>query len=113
MTSSRRRVGVGAIPLFDILQTIKAPVGNPHRCSNPNPASYSRPHTYKHRSNWDATLISFLTAPPAPNRSQVPPEGPGGGWGAVAAAVCLHGVLISGNSDLTGSVEGRRDNGLL
>lgn len=32
---------------------------------------------------------------------------------AVAAAVCLPCVLISVNSDMTGSVEGRRDNGLL
>lgn len=67
-------------------------------------------------SNWDAMLISFLagTLLPTPRvDAGVPPGGPDSWWRAVAATVCLHYVLISVNSDLTGSVEGRRDNRLL
>lgn len=61
-----------------------------------------------HSLNWDATLISFLagTQPPTPGvKAGFLLEGPTvGGERAVAAAVCLHYVLISVNSDLTGSV---------
>lgn len=62
---------------------------------------------------WDAKLISFLARKlTCRAKAGVPPGGPDGRR-ATAAAVCLPCVLISVNSDMTGSVLGRRDNGLL
>lgn len=63
---------------------------------------------------WDAKLISFLARKPTRRaKAGVPPGGPDSRRSATAATVCLPYVLISVNSDMTGSVLGRRDNGLL